>query len=148
MKHSAIIAQLASDLSNAETEIAELREDLAFEHNESARLRNEVLALKEQLTAKLCQLSELAAKVKTEKPVDSDPAARATAYMVREGARLQKTKVIFVLKEVMKVTGWRIEPAMNWITAFMDAYQSADSIPVEVEEPAPITMRSQERMTA
>ncbi len=151
MKYSAIIAQLAVDLSNSETEIAELKEDLEYEHSESARLRNELLLLKEQLTSAKAQLSELKASVKKE-TVETDPAARATAYMVKTGHALWNGKRIGLVKEVMGITGWRLEAAMNWLASFMDAYQHANaeavSIPVLLEEPAPVTQRSHERLTA
>lgn len=149
MKYSAIIAQLATDLSNAETEIAELKEDLQFEHNEAVRLRNQVFELQSQLRAKVRQLESENAELRIKlADTDPDPAARATAYMMREGATLWNGKRVGLIRNLMRITNWRIEPAMNWAASFMDAYECAPSIPVAVDEPIPETKRSYERMTA
>ena len=144
MNYSAIIATLATDLSKAETEIAELKEDLEFEKNESHRLRNELFLLREQLLKLKC-----AATAKTERaPMEESPAARATAFMMREGKTLWKDKKIRLVKEVMGMTGWRIKPAMDWLSAYMEVQAEVDEIPVLLEEPIPPTQRSQERMLA
>ena len=149
MKYSAIIAQLATDLSNAETEIAELKEDLQFEHSEASRLRNQVFELQSQLRAKVRQLEAENAELRIKlADTDPDPAARATAYMMREGATLWNGKRVGLIRNIIRLTNWRMESAMNWVAAFMDAYECAPSIPVVAEEPIPETMRSHERMTA
>lgn len=142
MKYSAIIAQLATDLHNAENEIAELKDDLTFERNESRQLRNELSLLKEQLLNLKCAS-------KTERaPMEESPAARATVFMMKEGKTLWKDKKIRLVKEVIRITGWRIKPAMDWLSAYMEVQEEVDEIPVLLEEPIPPTQRSQERMLA
>ena len=145
MNYSAIIATLATDLSNAENEIAELNKDLEFERNESRQLRNELFLMREQLLKLKC-----AATAKTERAsaIEESPAARATAFMMREGKTLWKDKKIRLVKEVMGMTGWRIKPAMDWLSAYMEVQAEVDEIPVLLEEPIPPTQRSQERMLA
>lgn len=145
MNYSAIIATLATDLSNAETMIAELKEDLEFEQSETRQLRNELFLMKEQLLKLKC-----AALAKTERApaIEESPAARATAFMMREGKTLWKDKKIRLVKEVMGMTGWRIKPAMDWLSAYMEVQAEVDEIPVLLEEPIPPTQRSQERMLA
>lgn len=145
MKYSAIIAQLATDLSNAENEIAELKEDLVFEKNESRQLRNELFLMREQLLKLKCAAT---AKTEPAPAMDESPAARATAFMMREGKTLWKDKKIRLVKEVMGMTGWRIKPAMDWLSAYMEVQAEVDEIPVLLEEPIPPTQRSQERMLA
>jgi hypothetical protein len=145
MSYSAIIATLATDLSNAENEIAELKEDLEFEKNESRQLRNELFLMREQLLKLKCAATS---KTQPAPPIEESPAARATAFMMREGKTLWKDKKIRLVKEVMAMTGWRIKPAMDWLSAYMEVQAEVDEIPVLLEDPIPATQRSQERLLA